>query len=321
MTGFVLRRLLQLPFILLAIYTIAFALVWVVPGNPFDAAEGRRPPPEMQEAMRAQYRLDDPVGFYLDYLGRASGVSWALGKAPRPFDLGPSLRFRDRSVNEIIADGLPVSLSIGVAAMLLALVTGTMAGTVGALRPGSAADLGTQLVAVVGISVPAFVTGSVLLLVFAAMLGLVPVGGWHGFRSMLLPSVALSLAPAAYVARLVRSQMLEQMRSQYVLTARAKGLSTRQAALRHALRNAFLPVLSYLGPATAVAVTGSFVVEKVFAVPGIGQHFVDAVLSKDITLLMGVVLVLGTFVILLNLAVDVLYAWIDPRTAVAAGSA
>ena len=130
----------------------------------------------------------------------------------------------------------------------------------------------------------------------------------------------LGLAPAAYVARLVRSQMLEQMSAQYVLTARAKGLSTRQAALRHALRNAFLPVLSYLGPATAVAVTGSFVVEKVFAVPGIGKHFVDAVLAKDITLLMGVVLVLSTFVILLNLAVDVLYAWVDPRVTAGAGA-
>jgi len=134
------------------------------------------------------------------------------------------------------------------------------------------------------------------------------------------PAIALSLAPTAYVTRLVRSQMMEQMSAQYVRTARAKGLSTRQAALRHALRNAFLPVLSYLGPATAVAVTGSFVVERVFAVPGIGKHFVDAVLTKDITVLMGVVLVLSTFVILLNLAVDVLYAWIDPRTAVPAGA-
>lgn len=320
MTGLVLRRLALLPVLLLVVYTLTFALAWAIPGSPFEDAEGRRPSAETQAAMRAQYRLDDPAGFYLDYLGRASGVSWALGRAPHPFDLGPSLRHRDRSVNEIIAEGLPVSLSIGVAAMLVALVVGTFAGVVGALRPGSAADLATQLVAVAGISVPAFVTGTVLLIVFAAVLGLAPVGGWHGLRSLPLPAIALGLAPSAYIARLVRSQMLEQMSAQYVRTARAKGLSTRQAALRHALRNAFLPVLSYLGPATAVAVTGSFVVEKVFAVPGIGKHFVDAVLAKDITLLMGVVLVLSTFVILLNLAVDVLYAWIDPRVSVGAGA-
>ena len=313
MTRFVLRRLAQLPLLLLAVYTLAFALAWAVPGSPFEDAEGRRPSREAQAAMRAQYRLDDPAGFYLDYLGRASGVSWAMGRSDRPFDLGPSLRHPDRSVNEIIADGFPISMTIGILAMLIALAVGTTAGLVGALRPGSAADAATQLVAVFGISVPVFVTGSVLLIVFAARLHLVPVGGWAGLRRAALPALALSLPPAAYIARLMRSSMLEQMSADYMRTARAKGLGRRDAAMRHALRNAFLPVLSYLGPATAFAVTGSFVVEKVFAVPGIGQHFVDAVLAKDITLLLGVVLVLSTAVILLNLAVDVAYAWVDPR--------
>ena len=313
MTMFIVRRLAQLPLLLLAIYTLTFTLAWIAPGNPFDGAEGRRPSPEAQAAMRAQYRLDDPVGFYFDYLGKASGISWVLGKAPRPFDLGPSLKNRDWSVNEIIADGVPVSLTIGLAAILLALGIGLFAGVIGALRPGSVADAGTQLLAVIGISVPSFVTGAVLLIIFAAKLQWVPIGGWQGFRSLILPAFALSLPFAAYVARLVRSSMLEQMSADYMRTARAKGLSRRQAATGHALKNAFLPVLSYLGPATAIAVTGSFVVEKVFAVPGIGQHFVDAVLGKDITLLMGVVLVFSTVVILMNLLVDVLYAWIDPR--------
>ena len=313
MTAFVLRRLAQLPFLLLAVYTITFALAWVVPGSPFDGDQGRRPSAEAQEAMRARYRLDDPVGFYLDYLGRASGVSWAIGRAPRPSDLGPSLRHQDWTVNEIIADGAPVSIAIGIAAIAIALVAGLAAGILGALRPGSAGDAATQLLAVVGISVPSFVTGSVLLILLAAKLRAFPVGGWDGPRSVVLPAVALSLPFAAYIARLTRSSMLEQLSSDYVRTARAKGLGRRQAALRHALRNAFLPVLSYLGPATAFAVTGSFVVEKVFAVPGIGQHFVDAVLGKDITLLMGVVLVFATVVILMNLLVDVLYAWVDPR--------
>ena len=156
-------------------------------------------------------------------------------------------------------------------------------------------------------------TAAVLLIVFAAKLRLAPVGGWVGVRSMLLPAIALSLPFAAYIARLVRSAMIEQMSTDYVRTARAKGLSRTQAALRHALKNAFLPVLSYLGPAVAAAVTGSFVVEKVFAVPGIGQHFVNGVLSKDITLVMGVVLVFSTVLVTMNLLVDVLYAWVDPR--------
>lgn len=316
MTAFILRRLAQLPVLLLAIFTITFALAWIAPGNPFDGEQGRRPSAEAQAAMRAQYRLDDPVGFYFDYLGKATGVSWALGRAPRPFDLGPSLKHRDWSVNEIIADGLPVSLSIGLTAILLALVIGLFAGVTGALRPGSWSDASTQLLSVIGISVPSFVTGAVLLILFAAKLHLVPIGGWQGLRSLLLPALALSLPFASYIARLVRSSMMEQMSADYMRTARAKGLNRRQAALRHALKNAFLPVLSYIGPATAVAITGSFVVEKVFAVPGMGQHFVDAVLGKDITLLMGVVLVFSTIVILMNLLVDVLYAWIDPRITV-----
>jgi oligopeptide transport system permease protein len=310
--AFILRRLAQLPLLLLAIYTLTFMLTWVLPGSPLDG-EGRQASAETQAAMRAQYKLDDPVAFYFDYLGKASGISWALGKAPKPFDFGPSLKHQDWTVNEILADGVPVSLTIGIAAIMVALVIGVVSGVVGALRPSSAADAATQLLAVVGISVPSFVTGAVLLIVVAAKLRLLPIGGWEGVRSLVLPALALSLPFAAYISRLMRSSMLEQMSSDYMRTARAKGLGRRQAAMRHALKNAFLPVLSYLGPATAFAVTGSFVVERVFAVPGIGQHFVQAVLDKDITLLMGVVLVFGTVVILMNLLVDVMYAWVDPR--------
>jgi len=310
--AFVLRRLAQLPLLLLAIYTLTFMLAWVLPGSPLEG-EGRQASAETQAAMRAQYKLDDPVAFYFDYLGKASGISWALGKAPKPFDFGPSLKHQDWTVNEILRDGVPVSLTVGIAAILLALVIGVVSGVVGALRPSSAADAATQLLAVVGISVPSFVTGAVLLIVVAARLRWLPIGGWEGVQSLVLPALALSLPFAAYISRLMRSSMLEQMSSDYMRTARAKGLGRRQAAMRHALKNAFLPVLSYLGPATAFAVTGSFVVERVFAVPGIGQHFVQAVLDKDITLLMGVVLVFGTVVILMNLLVDVMYAWIDPR--------
>ncbi len=317
MTQFIGRRLLQVPVILLVIYTIAFCLAWLAPGNPLSHPEGRRPLPEIEEAMRKRYKLDDPVAFYFDYLGKASGVSWVLGQSDRPFDLGPSLKQPGWSVNEILADGVPISLTIGLAAMLIALGVGLTAGVVGALKPGTISAGSTELLAVAGISLPGFVVSALLLIVFAAKLRIAPVGGWTGVQSMLLPAIALSLPFAAYIARLSRTSLIEQMSTDYLRTARAKGLSRSQSLLRHALKNAFLPVLSYLGPATAAAVTGSFVVERVFSVPGIGQHFVDAVISKDITLIMGVVLVFSTLLVLLNLAVDVLYAWVDPRIDVA----
>jgi oligopeptide transport system permease protein len=308
-----LRRLAILPPLLLAIYTITFALVWIAPGNPMDQPQGRQPPAEVAEAMKRQYRLDDPVAFYFDYLGKATGVSWVLGKAPRPFDLGPSLRRPDWSVNEILADALPVSVTLGAAAMLLAMVIGLTAGTLSGLRPRSWVDASGQVLAMIGISVPSFVIGAGLLIVFAAKLRWLPVGGWGSLSQLALPAIALSLPFAATIARMVRVGMIEQMHSDHARTARAKGLSRGQVARRHALKNAFLPVLSWLGPATAVAFTGSFVVEKVFAVPGLGRHFVDAVLGKDLTLVMGITLTYGLLVALLNLAVDMLYAWVDPR--------
>ena len=317
MIAFILRRLAVLPLIVLTVYTITFALAWLIPGDPLQQPEGRRPPEEIAAAMREQYHLDNPVTFYVEYLGKASGVSWALGKAERPFDLGPSLRHRDWSVNEILATGLPVSMTLGLTAMIFALVIGLTAGVIGGLRPNRSFDVLAQSLAIVGISVPSFVVGAGLLMLFAAHLRWFPIGGWgggwDGVRYIVLPAFALSLPYAAYIARLVRYGMIEQMSADYARTARAKGLSRPRVATRHVLKNAFLPVLSYLGPATATAMTGSFVVEKIFAVPGIGQHFVDGVTGKDITLVMGVVLVYSTMLVLFNLAVDVLYRFVDPR--------
>lgn len=307
------RRLIQLPLIVLAVYTITFALAWLIPGNPLENPEGRRPSPEIVAAMERQYNLDDPFDFYFSYLGKATGISWLLGDASRPFDLGPSLKQPDRTVNEILRAGLPVSLELGFAAILLASLTGLAAGIVGGLRPNSALDFAAQSVALAGISLPSFVTGAGLLIVFAAWLKWFPIAGWGSPSDLILPAITLSLPFAAYISRLVRFGMLEQMATDHARTARAKGLSESKVAIKHALKNAFLPVLSYLGPAAAVALTGSFVVEKVFGVPGIGRHFVDAVLSKDLTLIMGVVLVYSTLLVLFNLAVDVLYSWVDPR--------
>ena len=313
MLSLTLRRLLQLPLIVLVVYTITFTLAWLIPGNPLDNPEGRQPSPEIVEAMKKQYNLDDPVTFYFSYLGDATGISWLLGKAPRPFDLGPSLKQADLSVNEILAAGLPVSLELGFTAILLATVIGLGSGAISGLRPRSWMDLATQIIALIGISLPSFVVGAVLLIIFAAWLRWFPVAQWGRPIDLVLPAITLSLPFAAYISRLVRFGMIEQMTTDHARTARAKGLPEYKVALKHSMKNAFLPVLSYLGPAAAIALTGSFVVEKIFSVPGIGRHFVDGVLSKDLTLIMGVVLVYSTLLVLFNLTVDVLYVWVDPR--------
>jgi oligopeptide transport system permease protein len=216
-------------------------------------------------------------------------------------------------VNDILIAQLPVSMTIGVCAILLALVIGLTAGVCSAIRPRTWIDGVALGIAVIGISLPSFVIGVVLLVVFSVWLHWFPLSGWGTWRHLVLPSLALSLPFAAYVAQLTRAGMIDQLRSDHIRTARAKGLPDRIVVLKHALKNAFLPVLSYLGPATAAAMTGSFVIEKVFAIPGIGTHFVDAVLGKDITVLMGIVLVYSTMLVLFNLLVDVMYRFFDPR--------
>ncbi len=321
MMGLIARRLVQLPIILGVIFTLTLALAWAIPGNPLENPEGRRPDAEIAQAMRRQYNLDSFWTFYGSYLDSASGVRYARTRWTSPasaasgpvFDLGPSLKYRDRRVNEIIAGSLPVSLTVGAAAMLLALGLGVLGGVVGAARPNSVLDLLTLGIALVGISLPGFVIGTLLLLVFGVWLAWFPVGEWGTPRALVLPALTLSLPFAAYIARLTRMGMIEAMGADYVRTARAKGVPESRILLRHALKNAFLPVLSYLGPACALAFTGSFVVERVFSVPGMGQHFVNAVRNKDLFLIIGVVLVYATMLVLLNLLVDVLYRWVDPR--------
>jgi oligopeptide transport system permease protein len=310
----IVSRVAQIPIILFAVYTLTFALAWLIPGNPLEKAEGRRPPAAIAEAMQSQWNLDDPWTFYWSYLGDITGVNWLLGNGNAAvIDFGPSLRHENWSVNEIITGQLPVSMTVGIAAILLALLIGVSAGTLGGLRPGTWVDRVTGSISVIGVSVPAFVIGTALLLVGGVWLQWFPVGGWGTLSHLILPSVALSLPFAAWIARLTRQGVLEEMQADYIRTVRAKGVPERVVVLNHVLPNALLPVLSYLGPATAAALTGSFVIEKVFAVPGLGMHFVDAVLSKDLTMIMGVVLVYSALLVILNLAVDVMYAWVDPR--------
>ena len=321
MVGMVVRRLLQLPLILLVIYTITFVLAWSLPGEALINDEGRKPPPEILDAMNAQYNLDNPLVFYVQYIADATGAQWAgqtLGVLPEKelayvFDLGPSFKHKQFRVNEIVASSLPVSMVLGFSAIVIAVIVGVAAGVVGAIRPNSWADIATLVIALVGISLPSFVIGTVLLIVFPVMLGLGSVGAWGRPLDMILPSFTLSLPFAAYIARLTRMGMIDALNNDYIRTARAKGLPERTVVLKHALKNAFLPVLSYLGPAAAFAMTGSFVVEMVFNIPGIGQHFVDAVRGKDLFMIMGVTLLFASMLVVFNLIVDVLYRWVDPR--------
>ncbi len=320
MIGLIVRRLIQLPLILLAVYTITFVLAWALPGSAVIPEDGRQPDPEVLAAMEQQQNLDNPYKFYTSYIYRATGAKWAVhtitgaGEAPRyVFDLGPSLKYPDWTVNELIGQSLPISVVLGLAAILIALVVGMAAGVIGAIKPNSLADLATLVVALVGISMPSFVIGTVLLIVFPVMLGIGSIGEWGRLDNVILPAFALSLPFAAYIARLTRMGMIDVLNADYVRTARAKGLSERTVIIKHALKNAFLPVLSYLGPATAFAMTGSFVVEKVFNIPGMGQYFVAAVQNKDLFLIMGVTLVFASMLVLFNLVVDVLYRWVDPR--------
>ncbi len=332
MMTLILRRLLALPIILIIIYTITLTLAWAVPGNPLENPE-KRPKPEVIEQMNKQYNLDSFPRFYISYLTSATGIKYASDTlsgqlqrerdaasaqdTPLParpiFDLGPSLKYDDQTVNEIIRDTLPVSITLGASAILIALFVGIGAGIIGAVKPNSLADLSTLAISMIGISLPSFVIGTVMLLIFSLWLGWFPIAQWGTPKSIVLPALTLSLPFAAYIARLTRMGMIDALGADYIRTARAKGAPERSVLLKHALKNAFLPVLSFLGPATAMAMTGSFVIERVFTVPGMGEHFVNAVQNKDLFLIIGVVLVFATMLIVFNLIVDVLYKWIDPR--------
>ncbi len=298
-------RLLQLPLILAVVFLVTFSLVWVMPGSPLDRKGERQLAPEVRRAMESRYNLNSRTAFVTGYLG-------GLARG----DFGPSLQYRGRTVAQILGRGLPVSMSLGVAALAVALLLGTLAGVAGALRPGSLLDGGSLGLTLIGISLPSFVTGTVLLVVFAGLLRWLPTGGWGGPQSVVLPALTLGLAPAAYIARLIRLGLADIMTSDYLRTARAKGASHHRAVFRHALKVAYLPVLSFLGPAAASVMTGSFVVEKVFNLPGVGEYFVQSVLNKDQFLILGIVLVYATLLIVFNLIVDVAYTWLDPRISV-----
>jgi oligopeptide transport system permease protein len=303
MLGYAARRLLGIVPTFLIIVTAAFFLMRAAPGGPFD--DERALPPEIEANLRATYGLDQPVTTQFSrYLaGLARG------------DLGPSYRMKDFTVAELIGRGLPVTLAIGTAALVLAVLVGVPLGMLAALRQNGPLDHAVMSVALLGIAVPNFVVAPVLALVFGIRLGWLPVGGWEpaSARHMVLPVVTLALPFVAYVARLTRGSLLEVLQSAYIRTARAKGLSSGVILRRHALKPTLMPVVSFLGPGAAALLTGSLVVEQVFGLPGIGRYFVQGAVNRDYTLVMGMVIFYAASILLLNLVVDLVYGWLDPR--------
>ncbi len=301
MIRFIGGRLIEMIPVLWIIVTGVFFLVRVAPGGPFDA--DRVVSAEVLGTLNAYYHLDVPLHRqYLDYMARLVHG-----------DLGPSFKNANWSVNELIALGFPVSLELGLYALAIALALGLLAGVLAALKPNTLWDYIPMSLATLGICVPAFVLGPVLLLVFALYLHWLPVAGWDGPSYKVLPSLTLGIVYAAYIARLTRGGMIEIMTQDFIRTARAKGLSETRVVLRHALRGGLRPVVSYLGPAAAGLLSGSFVVETIFHVPGLGRFFVQSAFNRDYTMIMGTVLFYAVLILLFNLIVDVVLAWLDPR--------
>ncbi len=303
MLGYALRRITGFVPTLFAIVALSFFVIRLAPGGPFD--EEQRLPPQVKANLSKAYGLDQPLhvqfGRYVTGLARG--------------DFGPSYKYRDFTVGQLIARGLPVSLTLGVAAILLALAVGVPLGALAALRQQTSVDYAVGAVAVLGVALPSFVTGPLFALVFGLHLKWLPVAGWEAgdARFLVLPVVTLALPVIAYVARLTRGSLLEVLGAAYIRTARAKGLTTWRMLSRHAMKAALLPVVSYLGPAAAFVVTGSLVVETVFGLPGTGRNLVLGAVNRDYPLVMGMIVLYGALTLLFNLLADLIYGWLDPR--------
>ncbi|HET7313364.1 ABC transporter permease subunit [Salinisphaera sp.] len=301
MLVYIARRLLGAIPTLFILLTLSFVLVHSAPGSPFSNA--RRIPPQVRAELEAKYHLDEPLieqyGRYLYNIAH--------------FDFGPSYRYQDTSVNELIATGFPVSATIGGFALVIALLIGVPLGLFAAVRQNRVADYATTSGALLGISVPSFVLAPLMILAFAVYRDWLPAGGLGGWQSYVMPVAALALAFIAYVVRLTRASTIEVLRSDYIRTAWAKGLSAPRVFFVHVLPAAILPIVSFLGPAAAAILTGSVVIEQIFGIPGLGRFFVNGALNRDYTLVLGIVIFYGIIIIGFNLVVDILYGWLDPR--------
>lgn len=301
MFRFIARRLLETIPVLLIIITATFFMIRFVPGGPFTSEKAVTP--EIKANLEAHYGLDKPLyQQYFDYLGKL-----AHG------DLGPSFKYPNRTVNEIIADKLPVSLELGLTSLTVALVFGITLGVIAAVKRNTWVDYLSSSIAMTGICIPTFVLGPILVLVFAINFGWFNASGWYTNADRVLPAATLGLVYSAYVARLTRGGMLEILNQDYIRTARAKGASETRVILRHALRGGLLPVVSFLGPAIAGILTGSFVIETIFQIPGLGREFVNSAFNRDYTLVLGTVILYATLIIALNLIVDVVQVWLNPK--------
>ncbi|MBI1732665.1 MAG: ABC transporter permease [Gammaproteobacteria bacterium] len=302
MTGFLLRRLLQAIPVLLAVAVLTFLLVRLAPGGPFDGE--RAAPPEVLRSLNARYHLDDPWHTqFADYLGHALRG-----------DLGPSFKYPGRSVNEIIAAGFPITFELGCYALLVALAIGVTAGVLAAARANTWVDRLSTIIATTGMCLPTYVLGPLLVLGFAIRLEWLPVSGWGYLPGdKILPALTLGLVYAAYIARLARAGLLDVLQLDFIRTARAKGLGESAVLLKHALRGGLTPVVSFLGPALAGLLSGSFVVETLFQIPGLGRYYVLAAFNRDYTLILGTTIFFAVLIVLFNLLADLLAFWLDPR--------
>ena len=308
MTRYVFRRLGGAIIILWVIITVTFALMHAIPGGPFTTE--KKLPPQVKASIEAKYHLDDPVWKqYGDYLG---GVITG--------DLGPSYKYEGRSVNDIISDAFPISAQLGLLSLMVAVVGGIAAGAISAMRPNGIVDYAVTILSTIGISVPTFIIGAVLIYVVGFELGWFPVALWRGPSYMVLPVLTLAAQPMAFIARLTRSGLLDVYQQEYIRTARAKGLSSWTILTRHALGNAILPVITYLGPLAASLLTGSFIVETIFAIPGLGQYFVTSIYNRDYTVILGITIFYSALVVFLNILVDMIYPLIDPRVTTEEGT-
>lgn len=301
MAKYIGKRLLYMLISLWMIITATFFFMRIAPGNPF--ASEKKLPPEIEANLNAFYGLDKPwYAQYWEYLVRIA--NW---------DFGPSFKYKSQSVNDLINDGFPVSFMLGMEAIFIAVAVGVLLGIIAALKHNKWPDYSAMIIAVLGISVPSFIMASFLQYFLAIKMGIFPIARWESFMHTILPALALASTPMAFIARLTRSSMLEVLANDYIKTAKAKGLSRGVITVKHTIRNALLPVVTYMGPLTAGILTGSFVIEKIFGIPGLGSHFVTSIGNRDYTVIMGVTVFYSILLLVSILLVDIAYGIIDPR--------
>ncbi|EFR31216.1 ABC transporter permease [Eremococcus coleocola] len=301
MFKYILKRILQIIVALFCIVSLTFALMRIAPGNPF--ASEKAMPPAIEKQLNEAYGLNEPVSVqYVNYLKKVA-----------TFDFGKSMKYKNRSTNDMIAESFPVSLALGAESLLLAVGLGVLLGVISASYHNQFGDYMATIIAVLGISVPSFILAGLMQYAFGLKLHWFPISGWKDFSYSIMPALAIGLTYMGNVAKLVRSSMLEQNTSEYVKLAKAKGLTKWKIVAKHSLRNALLPVITYLGPLSAGVITGSFIVEKIFAIPGLGKHFVTSIANRDYTVIMGTTVFYSILLLFAVLIVDIIYALVDPR--------